>query len=317
VQTLSLSNGSVQDMTFLRVIAEAVDPSFSTDLGAGQTLVGGGPAVTVTIHFTPQSLGAKQAKILVDTDSSVVPAIQLSLSGVGVTRLSLALAPGTIDFGKVLVNTTATHPLTLTNQCGTAISPTLAAPQGTNATLFTTSPSAGNLLPLPDQQAVPLMVSFAPLVASGTPFQAMLAVEFCYLDGGPCSPSVGLRGLGVSTCLTFSLDPLDFGSVPTHQSVTKTVTLSNECTNPSLQLTADPAVVNDLVDGGTTIAGAFQPGYGFPVNGAHTPVAPGQSVHFPVAFRPDSAGTFTGKLYIATDDPTNANLVVLLTAIAR
>jgi large repetitive protein len=201
LETLTLSNVACADMTFTKVATEFDDPSFSTDLQQGQKLVPGGAAVPVTIHFSPQSGGAKQDKIAVTTDSPFVPTIEFSLSGIG-----------------------------------------------------------------------------------------------------------------VATCLRLSPAPLDFGSVPTHQSLTKVVTMNNDCTNVSVHVTAAPVVLNDLPDGGTTSAGAFQPAPGFPQMGT---VGPGKSLDFPIAFTPDSAGTFNGQLQISTDDANNVGLVVLLTATAR
>jgi len=313
-ETILLSNVGSADLTFLKVFTEIPDPSFSTDLRQGPTLVAGGTALPVTIRFTPQSGGAKQSTIVVTTDSSGVPTITFLLTGEGATRLSVLVSTAAIDFGNVLVNTTAKQTLMLTNQCGVAIGPTIERIQGADEMLFATEPAVGNLLPMPDQQAVPLTVSFSPQVASATPFQATLPFTFCYQDAGTCTQSVALRGVAVSTCLIFSPAPLDFGSVATHQSVTKAVTLSNVCSNAPVHLTAAPRVVNDLGDGGASSGGAFQPGTGFPSK--DTAIVPGQSIDFPIAFISDSPGAFTGQLEISTDDATSSGAVVLLRAAA-
>ena len=117
VETLSLSNVGSSDMTILKVTQDTADAEFSVDVTQGQVLVAGGTAVPIPVHFVPFTTGAKTAKITLTTDSSIVPTVEIDLSGIGI-KLSVALNPQQIDFGNVVVNTTATQSLAMTNKLG-------------------------------------------------------------------------------------------------------------------------------------------------------------------------------------------------------
>ena len=261
VETLSLSNVGSSDMTILKVAQDTADAEFSVDVTQGQVLVAGGTAVPIPVHFVPFTTGAKAAKITLTTDSAIVPTIEINLSGVGI-KLSVALVPQQIDFGNVVVNTTATQSLAMTNNSMIDVDVTIGTLKGTDPLLFASVPAAGTVVTLKNGETTSVTVQYTPLVASPTQNQAYFSMKLCS-SGTGCEPLVSLRGTAVSTGLSVLPSALDFGFVPPGRAVPKFVTLANVANAP-IHLTADPVVLNTDATGGMSPAGAFQPGAGFP-----------------------------------------------------
>jgi hypothetical protein len=216
------------------------------------------------------------------------------------------LQPQVVDFGNVVVNTTATQSVAVTNNCGIPLDVTIGGLRGTDPLLFNTNPAAGTVITLNDRETKSLTVQFMPLVASTIQSQAYFSLVLCG-TGIDCEPLVSVRGTGVATGLAID-GSLNFGWVTPGTSGTKCLTWTN-VGNATIHLTGDPAVLNQV--GATlTAAGPFQPAPGFPT--ALTDLPPGQSVQLCVVFTPPSAGTYTGEIDISTDDPQSSNLKIPL-----
>jgi hypothetical protein len=308
VATLDFANVGNSDLTILKVSQDSADAEFSVDVTQGQVFVAGGAAVAIPIHFVPFTTGAKAAKVTLTTDSSFLPTIEISMTGIGI-KLCVSLLPQAIDFGSVVVNTTDTQAIAMTNCSGIDVTVTLGPLKGTDPLLFTTVPAAGAVLTLHSEETASVTVQYTPLVASPTPNQAYFSMTLCS-SGAGCEPLVSLRGTAVSTGLAIAPTTLDFGFVPPGRGVPRSVTLTNVANAP-IRLTADPTVQNSDSTGGSSSAGAFQPGAGFPSNGALIP--PGQSIEVPVVFTPATTGKFTGELALSTDDANQPNVKIPLT----
>lgn len=77
----------------------------------------------------------------------------------------------------------------------------------------------------------------------------------------------------------------------------------------SIELIADPVVLNIDRTGALVPTGPFQLGAGFPTKGTLI----SGSVQIPLVFTPSTTGNFSGELDIATNDATTANFKLPLT----
>jgi hypothetical protein len=212
--------------------------------------------------------------------------------------LSVNVDPLTMDFGRVVVHSTVTRTLVITNtsSCPITLQPLLLA--GNSASLFTvTIPQGGPENwnygePIPPNGAVSFQVSFSPTQPSTADELAYVTVAYAaaaYLN-------VGLRGLGVSSglCVTPMTNLISFGDVAPGQSVTKLITIE-DCANEPITVSASldnsdaftigpcPAMANCpqlLPDGG-----------GITLN-------PGDQLTYPIVFTPPQAQDYVGYFII-------------------
>jgi hypothetical protein len=219
----------------------------------------------------------------------------------------VTVTPRDVDFGNVLVNTTATQSVALTNNCDAGVEVTIGALRGTDPLWFSTNPASGTVIALNEHETIALIAQYHPLVASPSQSRAYFPISDCHPEVG-CYQLVSLRGNPVDTGLCVNPFTVDFGFGSASRSVTKSVALCN-CGNSTIHLTADPAVLNHT-SSGTTPAGPFQPGPAFPTN--KIDILVGQCIQAPVVFTPQVAGFFTGELDISTDDPQSSDLTIPL-----
>jgi hypothetical protein len=235
---------------------------------------------------------------------TVSPTLQVPPNDVMIQQGNcLAIAPQSIDFGNVVVASTASGSVALTNNCGVAVSATLGTLGGGDALLFGMDPAGGSVIELDVGKTTSVTVQYQPLVPSKFQSQATFAISYCNADTG-CNLAVSLQGTAVATGLSAAPSSLSYGFVPKNQGVTQVVTLTS-IANTTVHLTADPAVLN-VTTSGTSSDGPFQSGAGVPISGAA--IAPGQSLQIPVTFTPTYNDLFTGELDVSTDDVSNSNL---------
>ena len=201
-------------------------------------------------------------------------------------------SPSSLNFGSILVGTSATKAFTLTNSGGAKVTITQGSLSGTGFTL------SGLTYPvtLAGGQSVGGQVTFAPQ-SSGTD-SGMVAISFSTIGKGhnfaSSTNTVTLSLSGTASTsgqLATSPTSLAFGSVPVGSSQTKTETLTNS--------------------GGSsvTISAASTTGAGFTANGLILPItlSVGQSVTFNIVFAPTSGTAVSGNMAI-TSNASNASL---------
>jgi hypothetical protein len=210
----------------------------------------------------------------------------------------VSVNPLTIDFGRVVVHSTVTQMLTITNTsiCPITLSPLV--PEGASASLFTVTVESGPenwdyTTPIPPNGAVSLQVSFSPTQLSTTEETATLVVT--YAPG--MSVDVGLKGLGVSSGLCVN-PTSDFkcDHVPLGNSITEIITVEN-CAN-------EPIIVYAYLDnsgGGAFTIGPcpamancqqiLPDGGGYKLN-------PGDQLTYPIVFTPSQGQGYEGSFVI-------------------
>jgi Transmembrane protein 131-like N-terminal/Abnormal spindle-like microcephaly-assoc'd, ASPM-SPD-2-Hydin len=162
-------------------------PSFPMILGSGQS-------VTLTVTFTPQSVGMTFGSAFV-----MGPGVNINFTGTGTNTAAgqLTVAPGSLNFGNVTVGTTGVAPATL-------------IASGGNVTISSATSSSSQFalqgasfpLTIPAGQSISVNVGFTPQTsgtASGT---------LSFSSNAPNSPATGsLAGTGVMPSVDLSWSP--------------------------------------------------------------------------------------------------------------
>jgi Abnormal spindle-like microcephaly-assoc'd, ASPM-SPD-2-Hydin len=222
----------------------------------------------------------------------------------------LSVNPSSISFGSVPVGQSQSQPATLSNSGGTNVMITQETVSGTGFSV------SGLSLPLTlsPGQTTTVSVNFTP------------------------PPSGGDQSGTVSLACSVSTNPGNrYGQGQTNNSVAQTVTITVSGSGAIVgQLAATPspvtvgnamlgtiqtqsATVTNSGSANVTISQATVTGAGFGLGGLSTPLtlAPGQSKNFSVTFAPQSTGTASGNIAVASDAMNSAlNVPLSATGVA-
>ncbi len=303
-QTFTLSNTGNQAFAWTGTLSRGSSSPFSFVPSSGT--VPASNAITITVSTTAipaQALTSLNAfgdilTIVTDVANDVSHPLSLHQTANGAI---LSFAPGTVDFGQVPVNNTATAPFAVLNDGNT--SPTITLTPDDAA--FTLNP-AGALV-APGTSSTALTGTFAP----GNSVVAESAQVALSLDAGEplCAPlpaPMRMTGQGTMGSVSFSPVALDFGAVNCGATPTaKTVTFRNngnaaytvmsslgrDAGSPYV-VTLDPASGVVVADGGTLV-----------ITVAPNPI-PQTSAVTPNLY----ADTLTVTTDVASDSPHNISL---------
>ena len=246
-----------------------------------------GQSVSFSVMFSPTSSGSATGSVAITSNASN-SALNVPLSGTGLTPGQLTAAPASLSFGSVATGSNASLTETLTNSGGTSVAISALAATGSGFT------ASGLTLPatLTAGQSVSFSVKFSP-TSSGSATGSLAITS----NASNSALNVPLSGTGLTPGqLTAAPASLSFGSIATSSNASLTETLSNS--------------------GGSalTISQIISAGTGFAFSGITPPLTlnPAQSVTFPVSFAPQSVGSATGSLTI-TSNASNPAVSVALT----
>lgn len=268
---------------------------FST-FGACQTLLAGA-SCSISVAYQPQTIGTTLGTLEIQSDA-VTSLDFVTLVGTG-SAASVALAPQSLDFGRVLVSASSSQFVTLTNTGGVAVTIngiTLAGADFALASSSTSSspcPTAGGTLNA--GASCTIAVLFTPSSASTIRGTLSVATSATALP-----LTVALSGVGTQPLLVVSPTSLAFGNVALGSSSTLSLTLRNA------GMTA--------VDGLT-----FSTTQGFTVSSTCgiTTLNAGSSCSVSVTYSPTVIGSANGALSIRSSDPASPlNVPLTGTAIA-
>jgi Abnormal spindle-like microcephaly-assoc'd, ASPM-SPD-2-Hydin len=205
-------------------------------------------------------------------------------ASVGILTPSLT----TVAFGSILMNTTETLPVTLTNSGTASVTISAASASGTGYSI--NGLSAGQVIGV--GQSAAFNAVFAPTVA-GSP-----AGTITITSNASVSPlSIVLGGTATQTQAELQIGPtsVSFPTVAVGVSSPQTITLTNTG-NASL-----------------TISAASASGTGYKISGLSTPltIAAGQNTNFTATFTPTAGGTFPGSITISSNAPNSPSTVAL------
>jgi hypothetical protein len=265
-------------------VGQGTNPAFALSLQT-QTPIGSGTSAPLTVQVTAPDAGPLSSTWVITTNSTEQAKITFTATANGVV-VNLGIAPSELDFGKVLINTTLSKSVTLTNQSEIPLTPIVVGITGPNAADFKVPTPPAAISP---SASAPLAVVFAPLQVTTQPETALLTLQAC----NGCAPqTVTLTGEGVGSALQILPDPLNFGFVPVGNPMTLPLTIQN-ASSQAFHLT-------QLQISPQTLAA------GFSLVSASEPTLPDEipgdaMVQLQVSFLPAASGKFQGVLLIATD----------------
>ncbi|MGC2246851.1 MAG: choice-of-anchor D domain-containing protein, partial [Terriglobales bacterium] len=253
--------------------------------------LGAGQSVTFNLTFAPQAAGSFNGNVAV-TSNAQNPTLNIPVSGTAVAAGNLTASPTSINFGNVVIGSSASQTVTLKNTGGANVTVTAASISGTGFSFN------GLTLPLTltPNQTSGFNVKFTPASAGVVNGTMSLTVT------GSANVGIPLTGDGLTPAtLTANPTSMTFTNIVVGKSSTQTETIKNT--------------------GGTSaqITGVAATGTGFSVSGITLPVSlgAGQSVSFNVTFTPPAAGSFSGNVAVTSNaqNPT-LNIPVSGTAIS-
>ena len=164
---------------------------FSLDMATISPAIGAIPGTTVTVTFTPTTVGDPFTAMITHSGGGLAP-VEVNLMGSAVSP-TLASTENNLDFGDVSTASTTSNTMTYDLTGANLTEDVTLTITGANADLFTISPT-DPIEPINGEVNQTITVTFDPTTVGG-PFTAMIT----HSGGGLTSPLVvSLRGTGVS-----------------------------------------------------------------------------------------------------------------------
>jgi hypothetical protein len=287
-QSITLKNAGTATLTI----------SQATVSGSGFTISGltlpatvaAGASTSFTALFTPTGSGAVSGSILLTSNAPASP-LTIALSGTAATATGqLSANPASYNFGNVMVGSSGTQSITLTNSGNASV--TISAATATGAGFSLTGLSVP--LTLNASQSTTLTATFRP--TSGATAGGSLSIV-SNASGSPLA--IALTGTGVQPQISALPASVSFGTVVDGSNTSQSITLKNAGT---ASLTISQATVS---------------GSGFTISGLTLPatVAAGASTSFTALFTPTGSGTVSGSILLTSNAP-NSPLTVALSGSA-
>ncbi len=303
--TIAIGNTGTLSCT-VNALTVAGSADFMLGAGAPTTpfSVAPGATVNVPVDYAPLDVGGDSGTLDIASDDVDEPVVSVSLSGTGFAAPTTActVSPLALDFGfvdpgnTVTLTATVTNPATSPNRC-TVNSATF------DNTEFALNPLSQQT-PFNVWQGSSVNVSLDYTPADTSPDTNTMTLNILDADRVTVFDApVTLTGNGGGpvTAPDIDVNPLSlgFGVVDTGASATRTTTIAN---------LGDA----DLTVTGLTVGGSTE----FQLNaGAPTPpfsVAPGTTADVPVDYAPVDVGADSGTLDVASDDPDEPTVPVVL-----
>ena len=277
-----VGTSQTQVLTVSNTGASTLNISSAAVSGAGFTVSGltfpyaltAGATAGLSVTFTPTAAGAASANLSLTSNASD-PSISVALSGNAMTPGYLS-APSSLNLGSVLLGSSQTQALMLTNSGGSSLNISSALASGSAFTVggltFPYTLAAGS--------SVSLSVVFSPTVA-GTA-SATLSLSSNAFDP---TVTIALSGTGATSSGTLGVTPgsMSFGSVTigSSQSQSGSVTASG---------------------GSVTVSSVSSSNAAFTLGGLNLPltIPSGQSIPFTLTFAPTTTGTASANISFFT-----------------
>jgi hypothetical protein len=223
-QTVTLLNNSTSPLTITSIsIIGTTDFTETNNCPASPaTVAASGGSCAIIVTFTPTAVGPETATLqVVDSDPSSPQTDTLNGTGVAPAG-SVTVAPTTIAFGTVNVNSTSpVQKVTLTNGKATVLTITSVGVAGPNAADFAASSACGPSVAANSNCLI--SVTFTPTIVGAE--SATLSV----VDSDSTSPqTVTLSGTGAAALPDYTISALPTSAtVGTHGSVTTLITVTS------------------------------------------------------------------------------------------
>ncbi|MCB0301050.1 MAG: choice-of-anchor D domain-containing protein, partial [Calditrichaeota bacterium] len=273
------------------------DPgSFAIRDGGAPFSLAPGDSQIISVTFLPVTAGEKSASLNLTTNVPGMENVSIALSGNGVAP-DISVAPDSLDFGSIFVNTTSIKNVLITNTGDTTLSIVNIRITGLNYGSFDTA-NITAAFDIEPGETDTIMVRFKPAVA----IEHLANLEITSNDPDEEIVNVPLRGIALPTPIpniVVSSDSLGFGTVVLGNSTSLSLIISNDGTAP-LEVSA--------LDLSGSTPEAFATNATPPIT-----INPGDSQSVEIVFTPQSEGQKAALLSILNNDPDMPEVQVILT----
>jgi outer membrane protein OmpA-like peptidoglycan-associated protein len=294
---VTIQNEGAAPLAIMNITLAGTHPgdfSFTPATAPPFTIPAGGTR-TVDVRFTPTALGARSARLEIESNDADEATVAVALSGTGVEP-DINVAPTSIDFGTVAVGTTsAPQSITVHNTGGAELSITNIQRTGGNTTDFAFTPTTFPITVPAGGQAT-ISVTFTPSAAGLR--STILRISSNDPDENPVD--VALSGTGGVPDIDVVPTSLNFGEVRVGTtSAPRAVTVHNTGGAP-LSIT------------GITLVGGQANNFAFTPNTFPITVPAGGQTTISVTFTPSATGTRSTTMRISSNDPDENPVSVAL-----
>jgi hypothetical protein len=288
-QIATLNNSGTVPLTISSIaISGATD--FTQTNNCGSSLAPGS-SCSISVSFTPSSVGAKTATVVV-TDNDPSGTQSVSLSGNGATP-SISLSPTSLFFGTVGLGTSGSKLVTVSNTGTVALSVNNVTMSGANPGDFSQTNNCSGLIS--PSGACSVTVTFTPQASS-----QRTATLNVYSNASGVPSTVSLTGTGGAPTATLTPTTDAFGTVAVGTtSAAVTNTLTNTSTNGAI-----------LAFSGVTITGT-NPGDFSQTNNCPAGLVPSASCTITVTFSPTTTGSRSATLNALINTPSGSKSTTL------
>jgi P pilus assembly chaperone PapD len=289
--TVTITNSGGQATSIQQVTSSR--PEFIVMVPAMPISLAPRSSVSFQVVFTPDVAATFSGSIVITPGHKGGGPISVGVSGVGIPTSSspsqtflLSTSSSSLNFGSLLVGSSASQAFTLTN-AGTG-SVNVSQVAATGAGFQVTGFSGG--ITLAPGQSLPLTANFAPAVAGAA------AGSISVVSTATNSPAtIALSGTGIQPQISVTPSSVSFGNITVGANGSQTISIRNTGTAT------------------LTVTQASLAGTGFTSSGLVLPLSipAGGSSAFTVGFAPASAGTFSGSITLISNAPTSSLVIPL------
>ncbi|MBZ0267176.1 choice-of-anchor D domain-containing protein, partial [bacterium] len=244
------------------------------------------PVSSNSAYFSTHE-GANPPQLVVETDTGPLP-----------DAPDIAVTPLALDFGNLVVGTSASFPVEIRNAGTADLAVAVPSLGGSGAGSFSVEAGGAGGVLAPGG-TLEVEIAFAPTTLGGKNATLTIASD----DPDEPAVLVTLSGAGIATPVpNVVVTPAghDFGSVVLGEGATKSFEVRNGGTAP-------------LQVGSIALDATSAPEYTIDSGGGSATLAPGEARTVVVRFAPFTVGTRAGALVVASDDPDEPNVVAGLT----
>jgi DNA/RNA endonuclease YhcR with UshA esterase domain len=285
--SIEIRNVGTQDLAVTAIGLGGADAAqFAITQGGGGFTLAPNATHTITVTFTPTSVGSKTATLQLTTNDPDESTFNVGLTGSGTTPANIDVTPTTQSYGSVPVGSTASRSVTVRNTGGANLVVSATTLGGTDSGQFSIT-SGGGSFTLATNATRNIDVRFAP--TSDGAKSATLQLTSNDPDGSPFT--VSLSGTG-TTAPDIAVSPTtySYGAQSIGSSATRVFTVSN---TGNVNLVVSPS----------TLSGPDSTAFAFVSGQAGFTLSPGGSSSIEVRFTPTTEGAKSATLSIPSNDP--------------
>lgn len=286
VRQVLVSNDGTADAVVSFAIGSDPGGEFAV-LSTTAIVLPAGGSTYVDLVFFPSTTGVRTADLIVSMPAPWSGTTIIPLNGTGIDnrRPELTVYPYTLNFGDVLLSSSAVRQVQVSNTGDRLAYVTLEFLDNPDGEFTVTSAT----FELPPGGSHSVGVSFLPMQTGAHTARLLITMPPPFAD----THTVNLYGTGVGMpVISVSPNTLDFGNIATTSNIqVRTLTIRNTGT-------ADASLQIDFPDG-------FEPGISVP-----PAIGYGTEVPIPVSFRPQQEGDYNETALVRTDA---GDIVVVLT----